>query len=40
MMKIIRPMARPATVRVSQLVGEPTSGSATAATAGISSRGR
>src|SRR5258707_2897501 len=39
MMKIISPMARPATVSVTQLVGEPISGSASAATTGISSSG-
>ena len=40
MTKIISPMARPATVSVTQLDGEPTSGSAATASAGISSSGR
>ena len=39
MMKMIMPMARPATVSVSQVEGEPISGSATAASTGTSSRG-
>ena len=39
MMKIISPMARPATVSVTQLEGEPTSGRATTASTGISSSG-
>ena len=39
MMKTIMPMARPATVRVSQVDGEPTNGSATSASTGTISRG-
>ena len=39
MTKIISPIARPATVSVTQLDGEPTSGRAAMASAGISSSG-
>ena len=38
-MKTIMPMAKPATVRVSQVEPEPMSGSARAASTGTSSRG-
>ena len=40
MMKIISPIARPATVSVTQLDGEPISGSAPTISAGISSSGQ
>ena len=40
MMKIIKPMARPATVSVTQLDGEPTSGRAAAARTGTSRSGK
>ena len=39
MMKMIMPMARPATVSVSQVEPEPISGSATSASRGTSSSG-
>ena len=39
MMKMIMPMASPATVSVSQVLGEPTSGSVTSASSGTSARG-
>ena len=39
MMKTIMPIARPATVSVSQVLGEPMKGSTTSASAGTSARG-
>ena len=39
MMKMIMPMASPATVSVSQVLGEPTKGSTSRASAGTSARG-
>jgi hypothetical protein len=40
MMKIIMPMASPASVRVAQVTGEPTSGSAASMRSGTSASGR